>query len=341
MTDRERAGGLVREHGWNTTCAQILNPGLSLWFPPEGDAVVGYVRRRGVAVVAGAPVCALARGDAVLDAFERAMGRACYFGAEARLTEICRRRGGYAEVVLGAQPFWSPEGWAGAVDGDASLRAQLARARNKGVGVVERTDTRDPALRRVLDEWLASRRLPTLRFLVEPETLGELGDRRLFVAEREGVPVGFCLMAPIPLRRGWLTEMFVRGAGAPNGTVELAVDAAIRACGGEYATMGIVPLARQGGETGGPGWLHPLTLWARAHGRRFYDFDGLEWFKAKFHPEGWEPVRAIANERAFSLRTLLAIGEAFAHGPLLPATARGLAWSLRREAKVLRRYRAR
>ncbi|RYG85735.1 DUF2156 domain-containing protein [bacterium] len=338
-TDRDLARRLVRQYGWNSTCTQTLNPGLSLWVSEGRDAAVAYVRRRGVAVVAGAPVCAETRLPDVMREFERAFPRVAYFGAEARVLHATETLGGYERVALGAQPIWSPASFGIAVRRDRSLRAQLARARNKGVVVIERTSGQDPGLRRVLDQWLRSRRFPTLRFLVEPETLDLDGDRRLFVAEREGRPVGFVVMAPVPQRNGWLTEMFVRGDDAPNGTVELTLDAAIAACGGTYVTMGIVPLARQGGATGGPGWLSPLIVWARAHGRRFYDFEGLEWFKAKFGPDHWEPIWLVSREERLSLRTLIAVAEAFVHGPLLSALVRGVLWSLRREWSNLRRKR--
>ena len=339
MEDRALARRLVREYGWNSTCTQTLNPGLSLWISRDRDAAVAYVHRRGVAVVAGAPVCAPERLANVLCEFERAFARVAYFGAEDRLRGAAREGGSHAEVALGAQPVWSPESWTEAIDADRSLRAQLARARNKGVTVRERTAGNDPELRRVLDEWLLSRRLPTLRFLVEPETLDLDGDRRLFVAERAGKPVGFVVMAPVPRRDGWLTEMFVRGAHAPNGTVELALDAAIRSCGGSYVTMGIVPLSKRGGQTGGPTWLSPLTAWARAHGRRFYDFEGLDWFKAKFHPDRWEPVWLVSREPQLTPRTLIAVAEAFVHGPLSLAIPRGLLWSVKREWRTLAKKR--
>ena len=89
-------------------------------------------------------------------------------------------------------------------------------------------------------------------------------------------------------------------------------------------TMGIVPLAKDRFEASNPAWLRLAARWAKAHGRRFYDFDGLEWFKEKFHPEAWEPVYAISREPRFSFRTLWAIAGAFSDGPPALALARGL-----------------
>jgi phosphatidylglycerol lysyltransferase len=342
--DARRARDLVMAHGWNATAYQIVNPGIAHWFAPEGDAVVGYVRAAGVRVVAGAPVCAPERLADVAAAFERDAAAAgdgvCYFGAEARLAALYRDGRRHARALLGAQPAWDPARWADAVAGHASLRAQLNRARNKGVRVAEwpaRDAGASPALRRVLGAWLASRGLPPLHFLVEPATLDRLDDRRVLVATRgddgsDGEVVAFTVLSPVPARGGWLVEQFPRAPGAPNGTVELLLDAAVRAIaadGARYVTLGLAPLARPelvGAAPSGeddPLWLRLAFQWVRAHGRRFYNFAGLEAFKAKFRPERWEPVYAIAGGRRFPARALYAIAAAF--GARSPVTLVGAA----------------
>ncbi|MFL5320055.1 MAG: phosphatidylglycerol lysyltransferase domain-containing protein, partial [Myxococcaceae bacterium] len=79
-------------------------------------------------------------------------------------------------------------------------------------------------------------------------------------------------------------EDLIRDPKAPNGTAELLVDAAMRAVAekdSSYVTLGLVPLA-------GPveGWLRV----ARRGARPLYDFKGLHRFKAKFRPQGWDPL---------------------------------------------------
>lgn len=341
----DRARELVREYGWNTTCSQILNPGIAHWFAPEGDAVVGYVRYAGVRVVAGGPVCSEERLADVIAAWhadcDRAGDRVCYFGAEARMHGLLADCPGYSTVVLGAQPVWSPESFLKTCHNHRSLRYQLNRARNKGVTVEEWPGSRadDPRLWGILDEWLATRGLPAMRFMVEPHTLAHLVDRRLFVAMQAGAPVGFVVMSPAPARDGWLTEQFPRGRGAPNGTVELNLAEAIRAVqpAADFVTMGIVPLSWRAGEpVDHPAWLRLVTRWARAHGRRFYDFDGLDEFKAKFGPDHWDPIYAISREPRFSPRTLWAIAGAFSDGSPVTAVLKGLSRAVRQEWHWLR-----
>ena len=73
-----------------------------------------------------------------------------------------------------------------------------------------------------------------------------------------------------------------------------------------------------------PPWLRWFLAWVRAHGRRFYDFDGLAAFKKKFRPHAWEPIYAVADEPQFSIRTLYAIAAAFSGRSLASLSIRGM-----------------
>jgi phosphatidylglycerol lysyltransferase len=345
--DVPRARALVMRYGWNATAYQFLNPGIEHWFSGCGDAVIGFVCRHGVRVVAGAPVCDEDRLADVVAEWEQQVLRArdglCYFGAAGRMKALLDGSPGYSTVVLGAQPVWSPSQWPDIIARHASLRAQLSRARNKGVSVSEWPScaaTNHPNLHDCLQDWLKTRGLPPLHFLVEPQTLAHLQDRRIFVAERGGGVVGFLIGSPVPARDGWLTEQFVRCRDAPNGTVELLLDSMVRAVaveGARYLTMGLVPLAAGGGVrlSENPPWLRFLLAWVRAHGRRFYNFRGLEAFKSKFHPREWEPIYAVSREPRFSPHTLYAIAAAFTDGSPVAAVARGLARAARQELRWL------
>jgi phosphatidylglycerol lysyltransferase len=344
---------LVLRYGWNATSYQLVNPGISLWFSLRGDAVVGYVQRGHTRVVAGAPVCAPDRLRAVVTEFEAQSTaeqmHVCYFGAEERLEGVLRDSATHAMVLLGAQPSWNPASWGAIIQGKASLRAQLNRARNKGVVVAPISSgeaTGNPELQRVLREWLATRGLPPMHFLVEPETLSRLFDRRVFLARsRLGEIIAFLVASPAPARGGWLIEQFVRGRAAPNGTVELLLDAAMRSFaveGYRYVTLGLAPLSRyaQPGAVN-PTWLRWVLKWVRAHGRRFYNFEGLDNFKAKFLPPRWEPVYAIVNEATFTPRALYAIAAAFSDGSPIWTIIRAFWRAARTELRWLRNRFAR
>ncbi|PYQ59641.1 MAG: hypothetical protein DMF53_18435 [Acidobacteria bacterium] len=315
----QRARDLVLRWGWNAMAYQILNPGMRLWFSAGGEGVVGYVCANKYRVVAGAPVCPSERLAEIASEFaadtRRARQRLCYFGAQDRMLELLTEHGRGSALLLGAQPVWSPARWHGILAGKASLRAQLARARNKGVTVRPSHDSGEPGLQRCLNEWIERRGLPPMHFLVEWNILPRLLDRRLYVAERGGETVGFLIASPVPARKGWLIEQIIRGRSAPNGTTELLLDTAICALaeeGAEYATLGLSPLSRAVPQRPAPPWaIRPLLAWMRVHTRRFYNFEGLEAFKRKFLPEAWEPIYAVTDRPRVSLRTLYAIAGAF------------------------------
>lgn len=346
--DVARARELVLAHGWNATAYQILNPGIAHWFSHAGDAVAGYVEQAGTWIVAGAPVCAEERLLAVVTELGAAAAdahrRVCYFGAGERLERLLIPTGRWSAASLGAQPSWTPAGWPARIQRHKSLRAQLHRARNKSVSVEEwRSVTeRDRArLQQCLAEWLHGRGLPPLHFLVEPDTLGQLTDRRLFVATRRQGVIGFLVASPVPARTGWLIEQIIRGHGAPNGTAELLVDAAMRALGdsgAHYVTLGLSPLSRHSAFDDGrmPAWLRVALRWVRAHARRFYDFEGLDRFKAKFDPDTWEDIVALADAPRFPPRALWAIAAAFSQGSPISLIARALGRAARQELRWLR-----
>lgn len=333
-------------YGWNAVAYQILNPGFTHWFSPSGDAVAGYVKRSGRWIIAGAPICArknLPKTIEQLESDARADNcRICYFGAAVRLYDGCKRPPKHSVVNLGAQPVWDPHGWNAMIDNRASVRAQINRARNKDVIVTECVKPQDDTLREMrslLDTWIRFRSMPPMHFLVEPDTLSFLRDRRVFCARQSGTLCGFLIASPVPVRHGWLIEQIIRHPQAPNGANELMLHAAMLQFAEEdskYVTLGLVPLSSHVPPNGprNPAWLAMLFRWLRAHGRRFYNFEGLEAFKSKFCPDCWEPIYAISTEKAFSPRSLWAIAAAFSHrkSPIIHGV-QALAMAVREEGR--------
>ena len=248
---------------------------------------------------------------------------------------------GRTTLVVGAQPVWRPGRWPEVLAEKASLRAQLRRASNKGVGVEEWSAERaaaSAALRVTLDAWLARRGMPALSFLADPHTLDTLLDRRVFVALCAGAPVAYLVLAPVPARAAWHVEWIIRQPGAPNGTAALLLDAAMRAATGEV-TLGLVPLSSRAplSDPAPPLAVRALLAWTRAHARRFYSFEGLERFKAKFLPDAWEPV-SLVTPGPVGLGTIYAVADAFA-GRRSPArlVGRALADAVADEARMAAR----
>ncbi len=341
---------LILEYGWNTTSYQILNPGFNRWFSRERDAVIGWTPAAGVRVVAGAAVCPKERLADLVHEFESEAGadrqRVCYVAAEARLESVLKDSDRHSRVLLGAQPVWDPAKWPEIVARDGSLRAQINRARNKKLSVEEWTREQafeNPELESVLQAWLANKGLPPLHFLVEPDTLSRIFDRRIFVAAGPNGIAGFLLISPIATRKGWLFEQFIHRPGSPNGTVELLIDAAMRTLardGFEFATLGLSPLSVRATieRFRNPLWLRTLLRLIRRYGRPLYNFDGLDAFKNKLRPDRWEPIYAIYNRTHFTPLPLYAVASAFSRKRPIRLLAGGLARLPLFLAKRAKRY---
>jgi phosphatidylglycerol lysyltransferase len=345
-----RVRDLVLRFGWNSTCYQILNPGLEHWFDPVRPAVVGFVRCRGYWVAAGAPVCAAEQLDDVSRAFERAARaeadrRVCYLGAQERLRRVSEWREDHAVIAVGAQPAWDPRAWQNIAQGQRSIRTQLRRAINKGVEVSTwgpRVAREDAGVQQCLREWLAAKPLPPMHFMVEPDVLhGVIDDRMVLVAQWKGRVAGFAVASPVPARGGYLIEEVARTPWAPNGTAELLIDACMRRMaeqGARYATLGLVALARHARPwtSRNPLWVRALYAWGRAHGRRFYNFEGLEFFREKMHPAAWEGVYAVSNSRPFPPGALWAIATAFCNGAPVRAMGNAMVRAVKQEIRWAR-----
>lgn len=345
----QSAREIVLRYGWNATSYQILNPGFELWFSKKFDAVAGYVEHYGIRVVAGVPVCDETHLKEVIDEFEAACAEAgcdvAYFATEARTSHIWSDSDDRLAIVIGAQPVWRPQELVDAMRSRSSLRAQLNRAANKGLRVEEWPCDRaehSAELRNTLNEWLDGRGLPPLHFLVEPDTLPSLLDRRIFVAMREQNVKGFLVAAPIRGRNGWLVEQNVRGAEAPNGTTEALLFAAaewMTQHNSDVITLGLSPLSVNApqSETAPPRSIRALFAWLKIHGRRFYNFEGLDKYKSKFQPREWEPIYAVIPKKHHSWRALVAIGAAFGGTSVIPFAAKVVRHAVSQELRYARR----
>ena len=351
---------LVRQHGTDPTVEQALNPSMRHWLDSDApdDArsgvgyAVGHALGRRVWFAAGGPVGPpdlRPQAAAGFEAAARAAGALpAWFGIDHATVEALGA--GHSALVVGAEPVWNPARWAETVAGRASLRSQVRRAARQGATMAEedaQAAAADPGVRAVLDFWLTTRGMPPLGFLADPAVLDAPGDRRAFVArlgaDSAARVVGVLWLAPIPARRGWLVEWNWRGAGAPNGVTDGLLDLAMRTVAGEgseFVTLGLVPLSSFAPASASAPSL-PVRLafaWSRAHARRFYSFDGLERFKAKYRPDTWETIYLAVPGRRVGLRTLYAVADVFSgrRGPVR-LVAEALATAVANEARALSR----
>ncbi len=329
---RQRSQDHVRElvltYGYHANAYQVLNPGMRHWFSSHDPAVVGYVQRGRWWVAAGAPICDPANLRQVALEFQAAAQRhrcrVCYCFAEQPLVD-CLQPLGHKVIALGAQPVWIPDHWPHLLQSHRSLRQQIRRAQNKGVYVQTFTPAQAMADMRFQDSlrlWLKHKPLAPMGFLAEPRAL-EAGypDRLIWGAmQRQGDEgeklLAFLLSSPVPRRSGFLVEQIIRHPAAPNGAVEMLIDACMRELhrrGSEYLTHGPVALSRYAPRAmaSNPWWMRGLMQLTRRHLGRWYGFQTLESFRVRLRPNRWEPVYAIVHSCRFLPAAFYAMAGAF------------------------------
>ncbi len=301
-----RVRDLLLRHGRNTMCWQVLNPGFSFWFSSGGQGMTAYVRRGNLLVTAGAPVAPEEKLDEVAREFEQSAASrglsVCYFGAEKWFQKKRTEYGQCSSILLGAQPVWNPRIWREQLNFNRSVSSLIRTAVRRGVSIEETPAelASDPGYRRCLNEWMRSRKLPALGFLVNPDILQNLDGRKLLTARRAGKIIAFLTLTSMPERNGWLIEHIIRGREAVRGTSELLIDRAMSLAvenGILQTTLGLAPFSRNAGLSyrKNPVWIRKIFS-ALYHGMGWlYNFSGLDNFKAKFKPEFWEPVYLIVN----------------------------------------------
>lgn len=314
--------------------------GLTDWISPSRLGRIAYARVRGYRVAAGVPRVAPENLAPVFSEFtadcRRAGLRPLHFGLPGPALEFLDAE--RARWHVGDLPLFDLARWREDARIPASIRTQAQRARNHGVRVrhlafAPHAPAESDALGAAMKEWLQGKPIPPLRFLTTPFLLQPWPREGVFVAEteRDGrYEVAGVLVAS----RALFGEVFrvdavIRTPGAPNGCAELLVREAFRHAalqGLERATLGLAPLSRRSGVRPS-GWPDRLSSLARRLGSRWYSFEGLEAFKAKFAPDAWVPLYCVAPGRRFSPRDMVAVARAFAGGSLRRYARRTLGWT--------------
>ena len=176
-------------------------------------------------------------------------------------------------------------------------------------------------------EWLGSRRMTPMGFLVALEPFHLPEEHRYFVAARGQRVVAFLSAVPVYARRGWLIEDVLRSRRAPNGTTEALIDAVMRdVAGSDFVTLGLAPLS-------GP--VAPWLRVVRFATTPLFDFKGLRAFRQRLRPLRWERVWLLYPSSECAAAHVMDSLRAFAGGSLLRFALRsvvrgpsGASWAL-------------
>jgi phosphatidylglycerol lysyltransferase len=186
----------------------------------------------------------------------------------------------------------------------ANLRHTITRARRGGVtfefhqGLDAETRARlVPGLVRIDAEWQRSAG-PGLGFTIGRFDPREIDTTAIAVAvEADGQPSAFATFRSTG-HGGWVLDLLRRQAGGTPGCVEGCLVEGLTALGADGATelsLGLAPLAGLAGEARNAD-ERALVLAARLV-HRWYDVDGLAFFKGKFDPTWMPRYMAVPDRR--------------------------------------------
>lgn len=322
----EQARSVILRHGYNTNAyVTLLPPPFSFFTAPGIDGVIAYQQYGRVRLCGGDPICAEADIVPLAAAFRRGAKRAgmtvAFLPATPRAARLLTERLGFDAVKVGEDNFYDLQTWSARGQKMKHIRANINRATREGVAVRRcplegATEEVRAQVRQLIDQWLTTRGMAALSFLLGIHPFERMEDRRLFLAWREEKVVGFLACSPIPARNGWYLEDIIRDDDAPVGVTELLFQetvAALRAEGAACGTLGMAALADCGPAHQRPehrlaGWAF-ATMYTRLN--TFYHFQSLRFYKEKFAPAFTEETFFVWSPRGLRRpRLILAVARA-------------------------------
>jgi phosphatidylglycerol lysyltransferase len=298
--ERARAMEVGRLHGSGALVPYQFGEGTEPFLGPDGNGLVVYGRAGRTAVVLGDPIGPAASAQAALLAFIERCSRNDDIPTVYEASEVSR----IPLVAAGLHPFRVGQeaiidlaGFGLEGSRRANLRHTVTRARRGGVSVRwfpaglpgDELARCGPGLVEIDRAWQEGAG-PELAFTIGRFSLGDLAEVAVAVAlGPAGEPIAFATFRPTDASGGWVLDLIRRRPGSTPGALESCiVEAALglRAAGESTLSLGLAPLA--GLDLHSPvGAERLLAIGARLV-KRWYDVEGLAFFKRKFDPR-WEP----------------------------------------------------
>jgi lysylphosphatidylglycerol synthetase-like protein (DUF2156 family) len=315
---RSRARAIAARYGAGALLPFQLGDDKRIFAPPGGDGIVVYGLAGRTAVVLGEPIGPPGAAWSAFGAFLRTSHRHDRAVVVYQASETGRRRleaAGMRAFRIGQEALVDLADFDLAGPRRANLRHTVARARRGGVTVRwfpkgirgPRATALLEALASLDAAWRASNR-PQLGFTIGGFSVRDLRRTACAVAlGPDGTPEAFVTFRPTGRDGGFVLDLLRRRTGGTPGAIEACLAEAamaMRESGAASLSLGLAPLAGLDAQRG-PVEERLMALAARGL-RRWYDVDGLRFFKAKFDPL-WVPRYAAIEHRRDALRLGLAL----------------------------------
>ncbi|MBF6605147.1 MAG: DUF2156 domain-containing protein [Chloroflexi bacterium] len=285
-------------------------PGMRSFVARSGDCVVVYARAGRTVVILGDPIGPPERWIEVLREFGAAARRAGWIVTVYQATVDARDAlgaAGFGRIFrIGQEAIVELTTFSLAGSRRANLRHTVTRLRRDGGSTAWFPEGLDDATAGSIGSELAGIDAawrvaagPELGFTIGAFRPSDIRTVPLAVAfDPAGLPIAFVTFRPTGADGGFVLDLIRRRAGSVPGAVEACIaEAALgfRAAGALRLSLGLAPIH---GLRSDAGPIEERSIrWAAEAVGRWYDIDGLAFFKAKFDPVWIERSIAIRHRR--------------------------------------------
>jgi phosphatidylglycerol lysyltransferase len=274
---------------------------------PEDDAFLMFRQSRHTLVVMGDPVGPHDRWAGLVwqlrAVADRQRARLAFYECSPAMLELAVDLG-LGVIKLGEEASVPLADFTTKGAARARLRQALSRGRREELcfRIAEPSEIHSilPDLRRISDEWLASKRQREKQFSLGHFDPEYLCGAPLAVVERDGRVVAFANLWLLPSHKEMSFDLMRYGADAPPGTMDFMFVALMQwgqSQGYGRLSLGIAPMSGIDARRLAPLWARVANAIFR-HGERYYGFGGLRRYKEKFAPV-WTP-RYLAAPRGIA-----------------------------------------
>ncbi len=298
--DRQMARDVVRAYGRTSQAHLALLDDKTYYFTP-GGSVVAYTVRGRTAVTLGDPIgpredaeCAI-RG--FMDLCRRNRWMAVFAMAEADCLDIYQRLG-YRSLCLGYEAVVDLASFTLRGNAHKALRKRFSRLALEGYSLVvcepPLNDATLRELRQINDAWIAMTHSQEKRFFLGCFDENYIRQERVALIRTPGAEISaFADLTPEYQRGGLGIDLMRHRPRCESGTMDFLFVSLLfwsRAHGYATFNLGLSPLFGVGTQPGAA-LLEKLIHLVYEHGA-FYNFKGLNGFKAKFRPR-WTPLYMV------------------------------------------------
>jgi lysyl-tRNA synthetase len=309
--EREHAGRLVREYGWDTLAYFALRNDKSLFFSSDGEAMIPYAYLRGYALVSADPIGAPESIDLVLDEFLgfcREQGWRVAFLA-AREEEAPRYEArGLRTLYLGDEAIIRCDRFALQGQKMKKVREAVNRVSKSHQFRLVRESDAGPelvaALNAISENWRGKEPERGFTMSLSQDVEGRSDEILLAVASGPGgAPVGFLRLVPaFGPEPGYSLDVMRHDPEAQNGVTEFLIARsaeALKQRGIPRLSMNFAAWGRLFHAEGELSTRERIGKWIVDRVNPFFQIQSLYDFNAKFDPD-WLP-RVIVYEESTDL----------------------------------------